>query len=345
MTRPIADDPRIDPRIKAMFGGWIATRPPDIESRESLMAMIQALGERPPPSSMLPEGHGAEYERLAPSAGLSFRRETVCSEPDGNRIVVHMIAPEGAGPLPCVVYIHGGGMMALSAFDENYQAWGRMIARQGVAVAMVEFRNALRPSSLPEIAPYPAGLNDCVSAFRWVRRNAGRLGVDPARLVVAGESGGANLSIATALRLKQAGELGAVKGLYVLCPFIAGSWSVTEGTSVAHNDGIVMRLDSNYSVVAYGQAAYEARDPAAWPGFATEADVAGFPPVVVAVNECDILLDEGVAFYRLLLRAGVPARCRQVMGTIHGTEVYVLPCPDISLEAARDIAAFCRGEP
>ena len=65
-------------------------------------------------------------------------------------------------------YIHGGGMQSMSCYDGNYRAWGRMIAAQGVAVAMVDFRNALTPSSVPEVAPYPAGLNDCVSGLKWV---------------------------------------------------------------------------------------------------------------------------------------------------------------------------------
>jgi acetyl esterase len=65
--------------------------------------------------------------------------------------------------------------------------------------------------------------------------------------------------------------------------------------------------------------------------------------VVINVNECDPLRDEGANFYRLLLRAGVSARCRQMMGTIHATEVFAALCPDISRDTARDIAAFCKG--
>ena len=84
------------------------------------------------------------------------------------------------------------------------------------------------------------------------------------------------------------------------------------------------------------------RQPLAWPGFATEEEVRGLPPTVISVNECDPLRDEGIAFYRLLLQAGVPARCRQVMGTIHGTEMFVVACPEISRETAASIARFCR---
>jgi len=94
--------------------------------------------------------------------------------------------------------------------------------------------------------------------------------------------------------------------------------------------------------VGYGIEAFEAGDPLAWPLFATEEDVAGLVPTVISVNECDPLRDEGIEFYRLLLQAGVPARCRQVMGTIHGTEVLAIACPDISRDTAASIARFCR---
>ena len=80
----------------------------------------------------------------------------------------------------------------------------------------------------------------------------------------------------------------------------------------------------------------------AWPLFATVEDVTGLPPVVISVNECDPLRDEGIEFYRLLLDAGVAARCRQQMGTMHGTEIFTIACPDVSRDTARDIAAFAR---
>ena len=65
---------------------------------------------------------------------------------------------------------------------------------------------------------------------------------------------------------------------------------------------------------------------------------------MISVNECDPLRDEGINFYRLLMDAGVSATCRQVMGTIHGTEIFPIVCPEISAETARSIADFCRGD-
>ena len=230
----------------------------------------------------------------------------------------------------------------MSCFWGLYRAWGKIIASRGVAVAMVDFRNCLTPSSAPEVGPYPAGLNDCVSGLRWVIANAADLNIDTGRVVVAGESGGGNLTLATGLRLKQDGDLGLIKGLYALCPYIAGEWPQDRYPSSVENEGILIHLHSNRGRMAYGMEAFEQKDPQAWPGFATEEDVTGLPPTVISVNECDPLRDEGIEFYRLLLRAGVPARCRQVMGTIHGTEIFPVACPDISRDTAADLAKFCR---
>ena len=338
MTNRVVEDPRIDPRLKAMFATWSPPPLPDMPSREALVDMVRMAGE----GMLGMAADDAPYEAAVPSTGLTIRTETIRSTPDGNSINLNIVTPNGPGPFACVYYIHGGGMMAASCFDPNYKAWARLIAACGVVVVAVDFRNALYPSSVPEIAPYPAGLNDCVSGLRWVHDHAADLDIDPARIVIEGESGGANLTIASALKLKREGDIGLIKGIYVGCPYLAGEWPGAEGSSARTNAGILMDTRSNFGAMAYGIKALHARDPLAWPGFATEADVEGFPPVMVTVNECDPLRDDGIGFYRLLVRAGVPARCKDLIGTVHGTEIYILPCPEISRDAAREIAAFAR---
>jgi len=142
--------------------------------------------------------------------------------------------------------------------------------------------------------------------------------------------------------LKRNGDIGVIKGLYALCPYIAGKWPQDALPSTTENNGILLDLHNNRGAMAYGIEELNAKNPLAWPGFATEDDVKGFPYTVISVNECDPLRDEGVGFYRLLLRAGVPARCRQVMGTTHGTEVFTIACPEISRDCAADLARFAR---
>jgi acetyl esterase/lipase len=344
MAAKMANDRRIDPRIRALLSAvTVAEGVSDVPDRETLLAEVNSEAGIAAETAMLAMFDAMDTPEIAPSAGLQMSTESFVSAPDGNTIKVEMIRPEGDEVLPCIYYIHGGGMQSLSCYNGMYRAWGRIIAAQGVAVAMVDFRNALRPSSAPEVAPFPAGLNDCVSGLRWLHANAAALNIDPARIVVAGESGGGNLTLATGMKLLRDGDIELVKGLYALCPFIAGQWPLPQNPSSIENNGIFLDLHNNRSAIAYGIEAFERQDPLAWPGFAGVDDVKGLPPTVISVNECDPLRDEGVGFYRLLLEAGVSARGRMVLGTSHGIEIFAVCCPEISRDTARDIAAFVRG--
>ena len=343
MAYDIAADIRLDPRLKALLGAMAMEGGGDVGSRDELVA--EANSEAAKQQAELFRGFMdmCDTEETAPSAGLRVHTEKIVSEPDGNTINLQVIRPDNDDTVACVYYIHGGGMASLSCYDGMYRGWGKIIAANGVAVVMVDFRNSVAASSVPEVEPFPAGLNDCVSGLKWVVANAGHLNIDPARIIVAGESGGGNLTLATGLKLKQDGELGLITGLYALCPYIRGEWPTPECPSSTENNGILLDLHSNRGAMGYGIEAFNERNPLAWPSFATVADVEGFPRTVISVNECDPLRDEGINFYRLLLQAGIPARCRQVMGTSHGTEIFTAVCPEISRDTARDLAAFCKG--
>lgn len=336
------EDPRIDPRIKALFGNMPTVSFGDVASRQ------QALEEANSPESLarMKQMEGMfeliDNEQVAPSAGLAISTHELISSPDNNTIKLQFIRPASDETLPCVYYIHGGGMQTMSCFVGMYRAWGKIIAAQGVAVAMVDFRNCLTPSSAPEVAPFPAGLNDCVAGVKWLAGQAGELNIDPGHIVVAGESGGGNLTLATGLKLKRDGDLDLIRGLYALCPYIAGAWPQEMYPSSIENNGLLLDLHNNRGAMAYGIEEFERGNPLAWPGFATVEELRGLVPTVISVNECDPLRDEGIEFYRKLLQAGVPARCRQVMGTTHGVEIFAVACPEISRETAALIARFCR---
>lgn len=334
------DDARIDPRIKAAMGALPSRTRSDVADRDEIMAEI-ATPEAQEIRALI-DGFldSLDNEAIAPRAGLTISEHTFVSAPDGNEIPLQFIRPDGDEPKPCVYYLHGGGMASMSAFNGMYSTWGRIIAHQGVAVAMPDFRNCAVPSRSGDVAPYPAGLNDCVSGVTWLIDHAADLGIDPASVIIAGESGGGNLTLATGMALLRAGDIGLVKGLYALCPYIAGEWPQERFPSSIENEGILLSLHNNRGRMTYGIDAFEAGDPLAWPSFATETDVAGLPPTFISVNECDPLRDEGIDFYRLLLRAGVNAQCRTVMGTIHGTEIFATACPDVSYETAASIAHF-----
>ena len=95
-----------------------------------------------------------------------------------------------AAPLPVVLYLHGGGFRILS--KDTHWVFGLVFARQGYVTFVISYRLSPRH-------PFPAAVEDACDAYRWVVGNAPRLGGDPSRLVLAGESAGANLATALAL--------------------------------------------------------------------------------------------------------------------------------------------------
>ena len=291
-------------------------------------------------------------------AGLNVATHFITSRPDGNEIPVRFVRPEGDHRLlPCVVYVHGGGMAVNSAFDRETTQFCNMIARQGVCVAAVDFRNAelsgMAEGANTDVAPFPAGLNDVCSCIEWVNGAAAELGVEKELVLVAGSSGGGNLALAASLRMKREGKLSFIgRGTYALCPYIAGSWPQSRreegifGTSHLNeeNNGLFINLKGNEEhAVGYGLGAYRRRNPLAWFQFATRDDLRGMAPVVLSLDECDPLRDEGVALYRRMLAAGVRARATIRCGCVHGGGQMAAAVPDLSLGVAKEIADAAAG--
>ena len=259
---------------------------------------------------------------------------------DGNDINLYIHKPTNAtGPLPCIVHTHGGGMVILQAAGEGYVRWRDELAAAGLIVVGVEFRNGagtLGPH------PFPAGLNDCASAAQWVSDNREQLGVS--KVIMSGESGGGNLAIATTLKAKQDGWLSAIDGVYAQCPYISNAYATKSPalTSLYENDGYFLDCENLGALAkAYDPEGRNATNPLAWPYHAATSDLEGLPPHVISVNQLDPLRDEGLAYYRALLAAGVSAVSRTVNGTCHaGDCLFRTAMPDVYLATVRDIKSF-----
>jgi acetyl esterase/lipase len=338
----VQNDHRLDPRVKRALRRVPSRRLSDIDSRERLVEISNSESALAMAAKLEDLYARFDTAEVAPFEGLRIETRELTSTPDGNTIKVQFIRPDSDDVLPGVVYLHGGGMQTGSCFNAMYRMWGRVLAHQGLAVAMIDFRNCLTPSSAPEIEPFPAGLHDCVAGVRWTAANALDLGIDPGHVIVAGESGGGNLTLATGMQLLRDGDMGLVRGLYALCPYIAGRWPQERFPSSIENEGILLNLHHNRGAVAYGIEELDTGNPLAWPSSATENDVRGLAPTFISVNEADPLRDEGIEFYRLLLRADVSAQCRVVMGTSHGMDVFAAVLPDVAAQTAASIALVAR---
>jgi acetyl esterase/lipase len=261
---------------------------------------------------------------------------------DGNDIALHITHPiPAAGALPGVVHFHGGGMAINSVTDLSYTRARENLAATGLVVVGVEFRNAggrLGPH------PYPAGLNDCASAIRWTHANRTNLGIS--HLITCGESGGGNLTLTTVHKAKREGWLNEIAGAYAQCPFLSGRWyeQPDELPSLKENDGYFLTREvMGLAAAVYDPAGENSRDATCYAGWATDEELSGLPPHVISVNEVDPLRDEGLLYYRRLVRAGVPAVGRIVVGTGHGCDLLLGGyLPDVFAATIRDVSGFAK---
>lgn len=343
-TMSFATDPRSDPRLVAALSAFgLAEHPPEPpvnggSSVEECLAYAAAAED----------GWRGLFGLVAtntpPPNTVEVREETITGR-DGNQIKLYIHSPKGhnasSSKIPCVVHTHGGGMVILTAADPNYSRWRTELAATGLLVVGVEFRNAA--GTLGE-HPFPAALHDCADATQWVAKNRSALGVS--QLILSGESGGGNLSLASTLLAKREGWLQEIAGVYAQCPYISGMYAETpaELPSLTENDGYFLDMKTMGALVKpYDPSGEHATNSLAWPYHATIEELTGLPPHVVSVNELDPLRDEGLSYYRKLLAAGVTTAGRTVHGTCHAADCsFIDAIPDVYHSTIRDISGFVK---
>jgi acetyl esterase/lipase len=265
---------------------------------------------------------------------------------DDNDIKLCIYKPVGAnaaGSLPAVLYYHGGAMLVITTDNKVHNRWLRSLAVQGVIAISVDFRNAYTPVGHN---PFPAGLNDCAAAAKYIAEHRAELGIS--KVILQGESGGANLSITTALKANREGWIDQIAGVYGTAPYISGAynWSrerkLKELPSLIENDGYMLPI-SRVSAMAYYYGPDDLKNPHAWPLLSSIEELKGLPSFVLDMNELDPLRDEGIAFYHKLVNAGVKVDAKVTLGIVHGAALlYRKALPEVHNASARDVAAFAK---
>jgi acetyl esterase len=226
--------------------------------------------------------------------------------PAGNLNTRLYVPFDAATPGPLLVYLHGGGWV-LCDLDTHDQTC-RFIAREaGVRVLAVDYRRA------PEY-PFPAPLDDAVTAVRFAIAEAGRLGADPVRVAVGGDSAGGNLAAAAA-RLLSKDESTAPAFQLLIYPVT--DLSHKRRSYQLFQDGFFLtERQMDWYREHYLPTADVAFDPRASPVLADDLD--GLPPAHVAVAGFDVLRDEGEEYATRLREAGVPVTVHRHAGLVHG---------------------------
>lgn len=259
-------------------------------------------------------------ERVLAARGESTEPEAVgdVEEIDGGN-PMRVYTPVGAdGPLPVLLYFHGGGFVIadLDVYDSSPRALAN--AAQCIVVS-AEYRKG------PE-DPYPAAHDDAFAAYRWVLDNIERLNGD-GRVAIAGESAGGNLAASTVLQARDAGLPLPVHQLLVY-PIADGDSSKPAYQEYADakplNTPMMEWFSKHY--------APDADDPR----FAlTKADLSGLPAATIINAEIDPLRDDGPALAMRLEQAGVPVDQRKLDGVTH--EFFGMGA---AVDKARDAVEF-----
>ncbi|MGH9049222.1 MAG: alpha/beta hydrolase [Acidimicrobiia bacterium] len=224
----------------------------------------------------------------------------------GHEIPVRVYRPRGDGPLPILVWLHGGGWTigSLETHDNTCRSLANAV---GCVVVSVAYRLA------PE-HKFPAAVDDALAATRWAAGHAGQLGGDPARVGVAGDSAGGNLAAVVSLLARDAGEpeIAFQLLIYPVTDHEFESRSMRENAT-----GYFLELESMRWF--FNQYLNDQSDGADWRFSPMRAaDLTGLPPAFVLTAEFDPLRDQGELYARKLEAAGVAVELRRYDGVFHG---------------------------
>lgn len=231
--------------------------------------------------------------------------------PDGEAEVrVRIYRPSSAvsDVLPGVFEIHGGGFMTGSI--EMMDAWCQRIAAELPAVVVsVDYRLA------PE-HPFPAGIEDCYAALSWMAAHAADLGVDAARIAIAGQSAGGGLAAGLALLAR---DRGGPQIAYQLLEIPELDDRLDTPSMLAFQDTPLWNRPNAVWSWRHYLGAQAAGDPSPYAAPARAEDLAGLPPAYVSTMQFDPLRDEGLRYAMRMLEAGVAVELHSYAGTFHGS--------------------------
>jgi len=235
---------------------------------------------------------------------------------------IRMYRPSEQADLPGLVYFHGGGWV-LNFLDIYDAELSTLANTSGSVVIAVNYQKA------PE-HPYPTPFNDCYATTMWVHQNAQLLGIDPEKIGVGGESAGANLASAVALKNR---DTQAVHLAYQLLINPCNERDFNTASYLTYDSGYgLSRRGMQWFWEQYLQGDDHNLDPYACPS--TAKDFSDLPTAIVVTAECDPLKDDGIKYERLLREAGVRTFYREYEGMIHGFTnlAAITPIAEIALK-------------
>jgi phosphinothricin tripeptide acetyl hydrolase len=280
------------------------------------------LAKLPPSDSLTTAERRAQYERaekvFPTPSDVKVERVNAPVAP------AEWLRPPSAEPGRVVLYLHGGGYVIGSPRSHRHLA-AAIAGAAGASALLLDYRLA------PE-HPFPAAVEDATAAYRWLLDQA----IAPERIVIAGDSAGGGLTVATLLALREA-RVPLPAGGVCISPWVDLTCSGASYGTKADADPIVGRSGVEEMARAY-LGATPPRTPLASPLF---ADLRGLPPLLIHVGSDEVLLDDSVQLAERVKAAGVDATLEVYERMIHVWH-WFLPMLDEAQTAVEAIGRFVR---
>jgi acetyl esterase/lipase len=301
--------PDTDPELRTL----LADLPLMSELDAEVLAQLRQLPS--PPVDALLESRAAD------------RREVTVVGPDGARIPLSIFRPAGAdrsAAAPCVYWIHGGGMVMGDRFSQIDipLEWLDLF---GAVVVTVDYR----------LAPEATGttlVDDCYHGLRWVTEHADDLGIDPARIVVAGASAGGGLAAGVTLMARDRG-VPAIAAQVLICPMLDHRNITTSSRQYAGGPGVWTREMNEFG----WRSVLGDRTGDNVPGYVSPAvadNLTGLPTTYIDAGTAEVFRDEDVAYATRIWAAGGQAELHIWAGGFHGFDA-LYPQARLSTAARR----------
>jgi acetyl esterase/lipase len=307
---------QLDLELKAVVAKLPTDRPLDLNklpaARAKMKKMVTALLAGLPPVEGV-----ASRDEFAPGA-------------QGTAVRVRVYRPnDQPGKMPALLWIHGGGYV-MGDIEQDDRLMKQLVRRIDCVAVSVDYRVA------PE-HPFPAPVEDCYAALKWLFAHTGELGVEPSRIAIGGASGGGGLAAGLALLARDRKEVQVAFQLLIY-PMIDDR-NITPASYAITDPRMWNRETNRLAWKAYLGRDGGGADVSPYAAASRGTDLSNLPPAYIPVGALDLFVDENIEYAQRLIQAGVPTELHVYPGAFHGFDLFA-PSASVSkqFKADRDSA-------